>query len=107
MNPENPEKLVPIPDWYAKKALPILKKMWRDFINKKIEVDTQQSNHYNSVLPFEKIKKTNKSREVYENVEMPFGSFLFAFFGFKIEFEDGQPCVSESSLEKIKEAIKC
>ena len=105
MNPENPEvgsdsRLVP------KRRCRYLK-MWRDFINKKIEVDTQQSNHYNSVLPFEKIKKTNKSGEVYENVEMPFGSFLFAFFGFKIEFEDGQPCVSESSLEKIKEAIKC
>jgi len=92
-----PEKIVPVPEWYERKALPILKKMWRDFLARKAAVDSKQSEYYNSVLKFEKVKK------VPFQEEMSFGAFLFAVFGFRIDFKDGVPTASESALQRIAE----
>lgn len=96
---KSPENMVPIPEWYGREALPALKSMWKNYIKERSKVDSEQTEHYNSVLKFEKIKKNIQNRE------MPFGDFLFVFFGFKIEYQDGIPCVSETALQRIKEAI--
>jgi len=47
-----------------RKALPILKKMWRDFLARKAAVDSKQAEHYNSVLKFEKVKKVPFQEEM-------------------------------------------
>jgi len=96
---KSPENMVPIPEWYGREALPTLKLMWRSYVKERTKVDAEQSEYYNSVLKFEKVKKDVSSHE------MPFGDFLFAFFGFKIEYQDGIPCVSEVALQRIKEVI--
>jgi hypothetical protein len=93
-----PEKTVPLPEWYGSRALPALKKMWQDFLAKKAAVDARQSEYYNSVFKFEKVKKVPPPEE------MSFGAFLFSFFGFRIEFKDGTPGASESALQKVAEA---
>ena len=92
-----PEKTVPVPEWYEKEALPVLKKMWRKFLERRASVDSKQAEHYNSVLKFEKVKKVPLSEE------MSFGAFLFAVFGFRIDFMDGVPTASESALQRIAE----
>ncbi len=96
---KSPENMVPIPKWYGQKALPILKSMWKNYIKERSKVDREQAEHYNSIMKFEKVKKEIQSQE------MPFGDFLFAFFGFRIEYQDGTPYVSEVALQRIKEAI--
>ena len=96
-----PESKVPVPEWYPK-AIPALRKMWNKFIDGMMAADQKQSEYYNSVMKFEKIKKTVPERQWYENVYIPFGTYLYLFFGFVIEFIDGAPHVTESSLKKIK-----
>lgn len=94
-----PENMVPLPDWYSSKALPLLKKMWREYVDKKRSVDIRQADHYNSVLKFTSVKKGLRDEE------MSFGEFLFAFFGFRIELEDGTARVPESALENVRKAV--
>lgn len=96
---KNPENMTPIPEWYGREALPVLKSMWKKFIESRTTVDSAQAEHYNSVMKFERVKKETP------NHEMPFGDFLFVFFGFRIEYQDGIPCVSEVALQRIKEVI--
>lgn len=93
-----PENMVPLPDWYGN-ALPRLRKMWREYLDKKRSVDARQAEHYNSVLKFASVKKGLRDEE------MSFGEFLFAFFGFRIELEDGTARVPESALENVRKAV--
>lgn len=93
-----PENMVPLPDWYGN-ALPRLRKMWREYLDKKRSVDTRQAEYYNSVLKFNSVKKRLPSEE------MSFGEFLFVFFGVRVEFEDGVAHISESALENVRKAV--
>jgi hypothetical protein len=95
----NPESMVPIPDWYGKEALPVLKSMWKKFMEQQKLVDSEQVEHYNSVMKSEKIKKIVPERSI------SFGDYLFVFFGFRIDYQDGIPCVSETALQKVKETL--
>lgn len=91
--------MVPIPDWYGKEALPVLKSMWKKFVEQQKSVNGEQAEHYNSVMKFEKIKK------IVPEGSISFGDYLFVFFGFKIDYQDGIPCVSETALQKVKETL--
>jgi len=92
-----PEECECVPEGYERKGLPILKKKWREFLARKAAVDSKQAEHYNSVLKFEKVKK------IPIQEEMSFGAFLFAVFGFRIDFKDGVPTASKSALQRTAE----
>lgn len=100
------ENKIPVPKWYEDKALPILKKLWQRFIDAAIAADAEQAKYYNSVIQFEKIKKVASERQKYESSIMPFGTYLYAAFGFVTDFENGIPVAWESSIENIKRVIE-
>ena len=100
------ENKVPVPKWYEGKAIPVLRKLWQKFIDAAVSADTEQSEYYNSVMQFEKIKKVVPERQKYESSIMPFGTYLYIAFGFVTDFESGQPIAWESSIENIRRVIE-